>query len=302
MEPNDGNNLTIESVEKAFEVIWLLLVNAKTSDDCNIEPILRQNEKFVKIVTLIADLRELASALNQGNLNTFVQSRGYVIAQLKSMESNLRHLTWQTKKIAEGDFTQKVDFLGEFSSSFNEMTLRLLNYNNELVRMANFDALTEVPNRHSLYSFLDEAFYNFKSFGTPFSILMIDIDDFKKVNDTHGHDIGDLVLVNISKALRNQFRSTDIFARYGGEEFLAVLSNIELDCALRIAERLNKIIGENHIDAGNNLSLHITISIGVSQVLSKDTCCQDIIKRSDTALYEAKKTGKNQAIASSLEE
>jgi len=303
MEPNDENiSLTIESVEKSFEVIWALLVSPKASDDIDIEPIIQQNENYARIITFITDLRELSAALNQGDLNKFVDSRGYVIAQLKALQSNLRHLTWQTKKIADGDFTQKVDFLGEFSNAFNEMTLKLMHYNNELVRMANFDALTEIPNRHSLHSFLDEAFDNFTKFGTPFSIMIIDIDHFKNVNDTYGHDIGDLVLVDISNTLKNQFRSTDIFARYGGEEFLAVLPNIEIDTALKIARRLIKIIDGHHVKASEELSLHITISIGVSQVIREDNSCQDIIKRSDNALYEAKNSGRNRAIASRVEE
>jgi GGDEF domain-containing protein len=231
----DTKALTEEKNEadEALRMVWTLLTHPKLLAESETSEFAEKYEIFNKIVKSIADIRDISFALSKGEVNRFVDTRGFIISNLKALQSNLRHLTWQTKKIADGDFTQRVDFLGDFSESFNEMTLKLKHYNDELTKLANFDPLTQIPNRLSLNHFLSQAFERFVESRELFSILMLDIDFFKKVNDTYGHDAGDKVLVSMSALVKHQFRSSDMFARYGGEEFMAVMTN----CGSDIAEK-----------------------------------------------------------------
>lgn len=125
------------------------------------------------------------------------------------------------------------------------------------------------------------------------SILFIDIDDFKQINDTYGHDIGNSILIELSRFLRLDIRPTDSIIRYGGEEFVIILKNTKINSAIKIAERLRKGI-ENHIfPIGNKTTIKITVSIGIS---SSDQSSKDLfalIKIADQNLYRAKSLGKN---------
>ena len=284
------------SYEKVIEVINLahkLLTSTKLPTELDIDDNIKESPEFQKLYQQIVDLRELATGLNQGDLQKFVFSKGYILANLKALQSNLRHLTWQTQKIAEGDFSQRVDFLGDFSESFNSMTIKLKNSSQQLTRLANYDVLTQIPNRLSVERFLEEAFLAAKNAGTNLSVLIFDIDHFKAINDTYGHAAGDKALVDISALLSSQFRSTDMFARYGGEEFLAVLPGMSAEMAFKSAVRSIKAVASAPFKLPAGGELRITISCGVSELRPGDTNFSDVIKRSDAALYVSKDGGRN---------
>ena len=282
--------------DEILNSIWTMLTHPKSDEAVRASEQARDYEVYAKISKLILDIRAMTNSLGKGEVNKFVDSRGYIISNLKALQSNLRHLTWQTKKIAGGDFSQKVDFLGDFSEAFNEMTSRLKTYNDEMRKLANFDPLTQIPNRLSLNYFLTQAFERFANFREPLSILLFDLDLFKNVNDTYGHDVGDKVLVSLCKTVKHQFRATDMFARYGGEEFMAVLTNCPVDVARRTADRILSVIRETPVDIGDGLFLNVTVSIGVTQSLQEDADYEEIIKRSDEALYTAKSNGRNRVV------
>lgn len=124
--------------------------------------------------------------------------------------------------------------------------------------------------------------------------LMIDIDNFKNVNDTYGHQFGDKVLVEFSKILKSTLRQKDLIARYGGEEFIALLYNINKDGALEVAERIRKNIFAKEIH-NETSCVNISVSIGVSE-FSDFYLVSDLIENADQALYTAKKTGKNKVV------
>jgi diguanylate cyclase (GGDEF)-like protein len=213
------------------------------------------------------------------------------LSNLKALQSNLRHLTWQAKKIAEGDFSQKADFSGDFSDAFNKMTDRLRENSLHLTDLANLDTLTKIPNRRSLRNFLKNAFINCREL----CVLMIDIDLFKKVNDAYGHGAGDDALVHVVGLIVRQVRNTDLVARYGGEEFVAVLPDAGLEIAGLIAGRILKTVENTPLRvAGADKAINLTLSIGVSCKMPGDSSEQEIITRSDVALYEAKHNGRNQ--------
>ncbi len=290
-------NMSIEEIhDKENEWIKLmltLLTSLKLPEDLKIDPALTNNPDFKKLYNFIIDLRELSSSLAKGDLQTTVPGKGYILSNLKALQSNLRHLTWQSKMVSQGDFSQKVDFLGEFSDAFNEMTAKLQNSSMQLFRMATIDTLTQIPNRRALTQFLSDSFKISVRNNTQFSIIIFDIDFFKNVNDNYGHDTGDVVLIKVSEILNTQFRSNDMFSRYGGEEFMAVLPGTGIDNAFKIAERAIKLVEKEAIYINDNLSISMTVSAGASCRLDGDKTYEDIIKRSDKALYEAKRSGKN---------
>jgi diguanylate cyclase (GGDEF)-like protein len=223
----------------------------------------------------------------------FVSGKGFIFSNMKAVQANLRHLTWQAKQVAEGDFSQKVEFLGEFSTSFNEMAAKLQGVKEELEHLAYFDVLMQIPNRRSAIQYLEQFFNIYKRNNRMFSILILDIDYFKLFNDTYGHDTGDKVLKQTSQTAKNVFRESDIFCRLGGEEFIAILPETTLEGAAMIAERVRTTVMNAPIGLEGEKSLNCTVSIGISQVLPGDEDYSAVMARSDEALYQAKKDGRN---------
>lgn len=289
-------NADTEPAEQMLQYIWDLLSSQEMPDPSKMLSHALDSELFQKITDYAMDLRKLSGALNKGDLSEFVYSKGYVLSNLKALQAHLRHLTWQTRKIADGDFTQTVDFLGDFSTAFNEMTKKLEEYSNALKKLATFDPLTQIPNRLYLNEFLEKTFTNFTIYNIPFSIMLFDIDFFKRVNDTYGHDAGDQVLQQVSELISSFFRTSDIFARYGGEEFVAVLPGAVLDTAHAKAKQILERVRKTTFVINNGEAVKLTISIGISQSRPDDESWNDSIKRSDEALYMAKENGRDQAM------
>lgn len=287
------SNHVAEKQDELFQLMIDLLAGTKPVEESALPPHLKESELFMRLYTMISDIRLLSNALCKGELHKFVYSKGFIISSLKALQSNLRHLTWQTQKIAEGDFSQRVDYLGEFSTSFNIMAQQLEDSSHQLRQLAGTDTLTQLPNRLALDSFLEITFKSAKADHCNLSVLMFDVDHFKRVNDTYGHGAGDQILVQISHILKKAFRTADMFARYGGEEFIAVLPGCPASQAAVIGVRAIKAVEEVEIEISHGTSICVTVSGGVSEILSTDACCTDIVKRSDAALYRAKQTGRN---------
>jgi diguanylate cyclase len=168
---------------------------------------------------------------------------------------------------------------------------------NKSEERAKTDMLTGLPNRRALEEFFRVAQIAAMEKGEPISILMIDIDEFKRFNDNFGHGVGDQVLRIMARVLRERVRDTDLPARYGGEELIAVLPGAELATCYGIAERIRSSISECHITrrATGEALPNITVSIGVAQFQLGESMA-DLIDRCDRALYHAKKTGRNRVV------
>jgi diguanylate cyclase len=164
-------------------------------------------------------------------------------------------------------------------------------YEQKLVQMAKIDGLTGIYNRRYLDSRLTEELERSRRHGNPLSILMLDIDHFKMINDSHGHICGDYALRKISVLLQETVRSSDILGRYGGEEFCCVLPETAFEQAIVLAERCREQIAAKPLVCEDHQA-RITISIGVTAQHRDDTL-DSIIKRADDALYQAKHTGRN---------
>ena len=152
------------------------------------------------------------------------------------------------------------------------------------------DPLTQLYNRRYMFDILEKLIKNYFAYKTPFSLIFIDIDNFKKINDTYGHNEGDRILQEVSKTIKKIIRKNDYAFRYGGEELVIILPNTNLDEAIRIAERIREKVS-NDIKMNNN---SITISLGVSEYEGEDKF--EFIEKSDSLMYKAKQTGKNRVV------
>ncbi len=163
--------------------------------------------------------------------------------------------------------------------------------NLRLFDLAHTDYLTQIKNRRSFFLHAESMFQNQKKSNKPMSIIMIDIDNFKKFNDTYGHEIGDKVLKLFASTINNYLREDAIFGRLGGEEFIIALPNEKIDSTISIAEDIRKII-ETLVIRVPYSDLFITASFGVSDSTNANTI-DEIIKNADDMLYDAKSKGKN---------
>lgn len=160
----------------------------------------------------------------------------------------------------------------------------------ELSRLAMTDQLTGLYNRHSLFDIAPKYLSEARRHEFPVSLLVVDLDYFKKVNDTHGHCVGDTVLKVVGKVLNDNCRKEDFVARFGGEEFVMLLSHCNLDFAATKAESLRLAIEKSKPDG-----LTVTASIGIA-ALSKDDNFDSLFEKADRAVYEAKESGRNKVV------
>ncbi len=165
----------------------------------------------------------------------------------------------------------------------------------ELERMAKIDFLTGIANNRFFSEAGAAEIQRAHRYNRPLAVLMVDLDHFKKINDTYGHAIGDKALVELAAICKNLLRDVDIFGRLGGEEFAILLPETDIAGGGIIAERLLSAIAKTSIEADNKI-LHLTVSIGVSELLPDEDQLQTLLKRADDAMYEAKRKGRNQVI------
>lgn len=170
---------------------------------------------------------------------------------------------------------------------------RLAQSNKALDQLASTDFLTQLPNRRSFLGKAEEELIRVRRYSNPLSLFMLDIDHFKKINDSYGHDIGDRVLQEIAKIVQGSIRSVDVVARWGGEEFIALLPDSTYTGAKELAERTRQAVERAKINVGTAEPILITISIGIAVLGDKDDTINKLIVRADKQLYLAKNSGRN---------
>jgi diguanylate cyclase (GGDEF)-like protein len=193
--------------------------------------------------------------------------------------------------------------LADLSLLFRAFTARSVSFhhsmieaNRQLAEMATRDPLTGVLNARGYYATSDSLINLARRGGKPFSVLFIDLDHFKKVNDTHGHEAGDAVLREVAACLRQNLRESDLVGRIGGEEFSVFLPDTDLSGATRLAEKLRADI-EARMPETPAGQLRVTASIGVAQSPHGNATMADIQRQADQAMYEAKRQGRNRVTA-----
>jgi two-component system cell cycle response regulator len=164
--------------------------------------------------------------------------------------------------------------------------------------MAVTDSLTGLHNRLYLETHLATLFKRAVERRRPLSVLMTDIDRFKLINDTHGHDGGDEVLREFAKRLRRNVRGSDLASRYGGEEFFIVMPDTDTSIAAVVAERIRREVASTPFPVNKNaISVPVTISVGIASVLPTGDSVSALLKRADDALYDAKAAGRNRVVS-----
>jgi diguanylate cyclase (GGDEF)-like protein len=164
-----------------------------------------------------------------------------------------------------------------------------------MAELAMTDALTRLPNRRRMRAMLADERVRFTRSGRPFSVVIGDLDSFKKVNDTHGHEAGDRVLRAVATTLRAKLRQQDMVARWGGEEFLFLLPDTNLEGAQQLAEKLRLAVAEQPVDIASARSLPVTMTFGVTAYRGSQST-DDCVRLADEALYRGKTEGRNRVV------
>lgn len=170
--------------------------------------------------------------------------------------------------------------------------------NDVLSTMALADPLTELSNRRAMEWELPRQIQNARSYSTPLSLLMLDVDYFKSVNDTYGHQVGDRVLQLLATRLQHNLRVQDTLFRYGGEEFVIILSQTNAQEAQIVARRLRRLVSDQSFHIDGTLALEITISVGLASLIATDdTKGESLLRRADHNMLRAKSSGRNQVFS-----
>ena len=198
-------------------------------------------------------------------------------------------------------FTEYKRTLNEANKTLEEKvknrTKELEKSKNKLKKLALQDSLTGLYNRRYFEKIIEKLINISKRTNEPLSLVIIDIDDFKKINDNYGHDTGDLVLKKLSSTLSEMLRKSDIISRIGGEEFAIVLPNTSIDAACELCEKVRQEVEKINLGFNEENILSFTISLGISNSCgNKEETFSSIFKRADEALYEAKNNGKNKIV------
>lgn len=161
----------------------------------------------------------------------------------------------------------------------------------KLEELATIDDLTRLPNKRSIQEHLVREFNRAKRKGSPLSVAVMDLDDFKWINDTYGHLVGDRILREFASILRKNLRVTDIVGRFGGDELIIIMPETDLKMAINTVERLRRVIESATFKPVGNL----TVSVGVTELREGDTP-EELLRRADEKLYQAKREGKNRVV------
>ncbi len=219
--------------------------------------------------------RELCIGLS---LSGFKTGEGIIIVAVKAMP--------------EGEFSLLYEEISSLNNELVNTKRELARKNAELDRLASTDGLTQLANRRVISEKALEHFKLARRYGIVFSLIMADIDHFKKVNDQYGHVTGDAVLRQVGSIISGVIRDTDHAGRYGGEEILIVLANTGLDEACRVAERIRRDIKARLFTTENEKQFGVTVSMGVAEYNGEGEL-KNLIERADRALYRAKDAGRN---------
>jgi diguanylate cyclase (GGDEF)-like protein len=286
-----------------------------------------------EIHTDIKAIREVVYAFSSGDLSPDIRVRGIIPGCLKSLQAHLRHMIWQVKMVEQGDFTQRVQFMGEFSTTFNNMvcqldtTLNMLKKKEEALTALTNSLRNEVDLRNSAVEALQESESRFKFLAShdpltgalnrrsfidramaelsiamerraPCCMVIMDIDHFKHFNDTYGHLAGDEALRHTVSIMSASLRKPDFMGRYGGEEFIFLFYNADKSTGIAIAERIREALVASPVKIDGSL-VPLTASFGVAETMAgslDDAYIQQLISNADKALYEAKKAGRNRVV------
>lgn len=414
---HDGQDAPLDLAVRALDQLLMQYQPAPLPE------VLQSHPGFLALHEKLAVLKEHAHYLSDGELYHDIPLKGFTAGCLRSLQAKMRHLAWQTERIAAGDFSQRLEFMGDFSTAFNTMAealakaqadcqeserryrllaenvldvistidldgrftyvssslMRLLGYaqedvlghqinellttsstrtlrealtrlktntteasqgdvveleflrndgspvwtemtvavvsdetgkatgfigvirditdrkrlRDELVFLATTDALTGASNRWHFMELCAQAMEQAARSNRPISLLFLDIDHFKRVNDTYGHATGDEVLRMLVRRGQDLLRTSDLFGRMGGEEFAVLLPGTGATDAYNVAERLRQAFERAQVTLEDGRTVSVTVSIGVAAFCGAKPSLDEALRRADCALYDAKHSGRN---------
>jgi diguanylate cyclase (GGDEF)-like protein len=194
---------------------------------------------------------------------------------------------------AESPFSEDEQRVVEIFSAQLSMLLDNLRAREKILSLAERDDLTGIPNRRYFRRQLTMEMERVRVYNVSLSLILIDVDEFKVINDTFGHVMGDVVLSELSGAIKGILRSPDNVSRFGGDEFAVILPHTDAGGASAVANRILKLIQELEIASHENGVIKCTVSIGIAQCQTDDSTLDDLVRRADACLYDAKRQGKN---------
>jgi len=221
----------------------------------------------------------------------YLRSRNYKRIVVTNDEGYVLGIVTQEDLISR-TYLKWSQLMQDHFKQFEEITQILQQKNHHLTQLATKDSLTEIHNRHMFAELFGKEHSFAKRQTTKLSLMMIDLDFFKRVNDTYGHNIGDALLKDFSSLVVSSIREADLFARWGGEEFVLLLRNTGCDEAYGVGEKIRSLLEKKQFDEVGR----ITCSIGVTEVYCDDTLTS-AIGRADSAMYTAKREGRNRTVA-----
>lgn len=239
----------------------------------------------------------------KNNEETMIFSQNYL--KNKDNMHNLKHISVE-KKIDENSSIEFYCFCKEELSyedlKYIDIILSYLASVISIYKLATFDYIAQLLNRPKVLEYINKEIEKSKKLNKTFSILMIDLDDFKKINDKYGYNIGDLLLVDISKLFKENLKKTDIIGRFGEDEFIIILPDTKKEEALIVGEKIKNVINHENFQINGNLIFNISVSIAVVEFPTHGEDVSSLLKSADITLYKAKKEGKNKVIYLEREE
>lgn len=236
-------------------------------------------------------IRFFKSVLSFGNYAFFSQKLHKHLIPMDNPHHSVGQLPFMQQNCTAGPIRDKHNNIVSIYITVQDVTEYVL-YEHKLLEMSRLDPMTMLFNRSHLEQCLIEDIKRSMRFGTALSVMMIDIDSFKSINDTFGHLCGDQIIRQIASLLKETVRQVDIVGRYGGEEFCCVLPETSAGNAGVIAERLRETVEKARLDYEGQ-ALHVTISVGIAEYCDACNSLETLIKAADDALYVSKRSGRN---------
>jgi diguanylate cyclase (GGDEF)-like protein len=248
------------------------------------------NEIFTVVMEETANSKEIT--LIRTDKHNSIKITGKTIQKENNILVIFEDYVFNDDSITEKLTTMNIE-MSNITRELAKKNAKLEQANKKITELLNKDYLTQVGNRKYFYERLEEMISYYKrTKNGKLALVLCDIDNFKNVNDTYGHDVGDLVLVNFAGTLKDKLRKEDVVARFGGEEFIVILTCSDEEDVKEVAERLRKLVSKITI-TGHDLT--VTASFGATEYHFEDTV-DSIIKRADEAMYEAKDKGRNNVV------
>jgi diguanylate cyclase (GGDEF)-like protein len=305
------------ALQKWRQVVNKILQAAETQESPSDQAVMTFDEQLNQAAFLLKEAHERAEAeileqlqavdntkRNISILNTSLFLTGIAMVLgiglllSRSILRPLRQLESGVRRFAKGDFSYRIasrreDELGGLTQAFNTMAQELAREHQALQNLSVRDPLTGLFNHREFYRLLAEELERARRYRHPLSLLMLDLDFFKRVNDTYGHQAGDHALMTVTGLIAGELRRVDEVARYGGEEFAVILPETPGSEAMALAERIRQAVAAKPLAINKTEEVSLTVSIGLAVFAEDAKTVDDLVKKADDALYRAKQEGRN---------